>query len=99
MNLEKDVNNFVIHYTVTVLQVRQSWLKLPRVTNRSIGNTTRCVASIYFSVNIYLINNGLQTPLNCQHVYIMKLAHIISPTTIFSTTLICSIYILYNPIM
>lgn len=47
-----------MHYTVTVVQVRQSWLKLPRITNRSIGNTTRCAASIYFSVNIYLINNG-----------------------------------------
>lgn len=52
LNLQKDVMHFEFKFTVNVVKVRQSWLKLQRAMNLNTGNTTRYVTSIYLSVNI-----------------------------------------------
>lgn len=50
--LHKDVMHLEFKFTVTVVKVRQSWLKLQRAMNLNTGNTTRYAISIYLSVNI-----------------------------------------------
>lgn len=44
--------HFEFKFTVNVVKVRQSWLKLQRVMNLNTGNITRYVTCIYLSVTM-----------------------------------------------